>query len=99
MLKVITDPKLYPKGPHYVILKMKTKQIHHQGDQRSIDCPGHGYPAYTENVHECEVTVTENQAEWRDELVKLYKADEKRTDIIGYHVDAVAKVDVSIKID
>ena len=24
------------------------KAIHHEGDQRSKDCPGHGYPAWTE---------------------------------------------------
>jgi hypothetical protein len=24
--------------------------IHHEGDQRSRDCPGHGYPAYSETI-------------------------------------------------
>ncbi len=30
-----------------VILK---DQIYHEGDQRSKDYPGHGYPAYTESI-------------------------------------------------
>ena len=27
-----------------------TKSIHHEGDERSRTNPGHGYPAYTEEV-------------------------------------------------
>ena len=26
------------------------KEVHHQGDERSRTHPGHGYPAYTENI-------------------------------------------------
>jgi hypothetical protein len=29
----------------------ETTSIHHEGDERSRTCPGHGYPAYTEEIH------------------------------------------------
>lgn len=35
------------KNKYAVIYK---DTIYHEGDQRSRDCPGHGYPPYTETV-------------------------------------------------
>jgi hypothetical protein len=32
----------------YIIIE--DTSIHHEGDQRSRDFPGHGYPAYTETL-------------------------------------------------
>lgn len=29
---------------------IESRSIHHEGDQRSRDCPGHGYPERTETV-------------------------------------------------
>ena len=34
----------------YLIIKDKT--IHHEGDERSRNYPGHGYPAWSETVQE-----------------------------------------------
>ena len=36
------------KVPLFIVLSKRT--IHPEGDQRSRDCPGHGYPAYSEEV-------------------------------------------------
>lgn len=32
-------------GPHWAIVS--NVSVHHEGDQRSRDAPGHGYPAHT----------------------------------------------------
>lgn len=37
-----------PTGEHWAIIIPGT--IHHEGDQRSRDFPGHGYPSYTEST-------------------------------------------------
>jgi len=60
-----------------------TKSIHHDGDQRSRDFPGHGYPAYSEEVQE--VKTYDDEAKLKDAILvldrrnehfKLYKAEE-----------------------
>lgn len=35
--------------------------VYHEGDQRSRDCPGHGYPAYTESVDKITRFKTEDE--------------------------------------
>lgn len=42
--KIQTKPDL-PKTTHFAALVFKTRSIHHEGDERSRQCPGHGYPA------------------------------------------------------
>ena len=37
------------------------EQIHHEGDERSRTAPGHGYPAYTEDVQK--ITTFKDEAE------------------------------------
>lgn len=39
------------------------RSIHHEGDERSRTHPGHGYPAYTETVHDFKEF--KNEAEFR----------------------------------
>ena len=47
-----------------------TRKVHHEGDQRSRDYPGHGYPAYSEDVQHLEEF--ESYGPFA-EKVKLYK--------------------------
>jgi hypothetical protein len=63
-------------------LIITTRIIHHEGDERSRQCPGHGYPAYSEDVQHVEefdgygpfyqrvVQLTERKAQF-----KLYSAE------------------------
>lgn len=37
----------------YLIVTKRT--IHHEGDQRSRDFPGHGYPAYSETLESVKI--------------------------------------------
>jgi hypothetical protein len=36
------------KEPQFIVLSKRT--IHHEGDQRSRDFPGHGYGTYSEEI-------------------------------------------------
>jgi len=38
------------------------------GDQRSIDAPGHGYPAYT--AEHWDIETSANEEEWKDRIRK-----------------------------
>ena len=44
-------------GPHYAILEFSS--FHVEGDQRSRDAPGHGYPAHTKQT--CEYVIFETK--------------------------------------
>lgn len=55
-----------PLCEHYAIIESGSISI--PGDQRSIDCPGHGYPASTENFVRYISYI--NQAEWEAEIKK-----------------------------
>lgn len=53
----------------YAVIINRT--IHHEGDERSRKNPGHGYPAYSENVQELKTFAN------YDEFVKWVEAEEK----------------------
>jgi len=45
-----------------------TEQIYHEGDQRSRDYPGHGYPAYTED--KLIFKAFKNEKEFKDWIIE-----------------------------
>ena len=49
-IKPITDVHQIPKTAHYAVLISKSRTINHEGDERSRTNPGHGYPAYSEQI-------------------------------------------------
>lgn len=42
--------KLDTSKPHFALIKIRS--VYHEGDERSRTCPGHGYPAHTEEFNE-----------------------------------------------
>jgi len=70
MIKYCHNTSEVPKTEHYAIIENRSVSI--PGDQRSIDFPGHGYPASTEHFLEY-VAYTEKQ-EWEDEIKKRLSA-------------------------
>ena len=42
------DPLL--QRAHFAVIVTTTRTIYHEGDARSRTCPGHGYPAHTEEI-------------------------------------------------
>ena len=54
----VKGPNDVPEGHHYAVLIYETGSIHVEGDQRSRDAPGHGYPEHTEHYNSFEHWVT-----------------------------------------
>jgi len=73
-MKRVKGPSDVPVGPHYCVIIYGTSSVYIEGDQRSRDCPGHGYPAHTEVYDSFEHWVTESLDELNafvDELEKM----------------------------
>jgi hypothetical protein len=65
-MKKVTSPNEMPKEKHYAILMFENSSYSVEGDQRSIDCPGHGYPAHTVSYTTYEYWATKD----KDTLIK-----------------------------
>ena len=53
-----------PNAQHYTIIVFSRRTIHHEGDERSRNYPGHGYPAYDETLLDQEYHCYLNKANW-----------------------------------
>lgn len=60
----VTNKARMPKGPHWAIVTYGS--VYHEGDQRSIDNPGHGYPAYSEEI--VNYQAFENEDDWKEQI-------------------------------
>jgi hypothetical protein len=74
-MKYIEAKSQIPTGPHYAALVFESISI--PGDQRSIDCPGHGYPTHTESVVQYIVFASRTEMEsWVNrEETSIYRKD------------------------
>lgn len=59
----------FPTKEHLAIITFDT--IHIPADQRSIDCPGHGYPATTEPVMRYVWYDLQDREFWEEEILCL----------------------------
>ncbi|KXK08643.1 MAG: hypothetical protein UZ21_OP11001000634 [Microgenomates bacterium OLB22] len=91
-------PLEVPSGAHYAILIFTTRTIHHEGDERSRTNPGHGYPAWDEQVHELEYIPIATWAELDKQLEQLYKGNYDRKDIVVLEVRQQLQVVVGLKV-
>jgi len=91
-----------PKVPHYAILMFNTSSVYHEGDERSRQCPGHGYPAYTETIESFEYhyypLTQDGHKAWTAELERLYRHSPHRTDVVAMEIGKVCKVEQHIKV-
>ena len=60
----VTNQRNMIKEPHWAIVTYSS--IYHSADQRSIDSPGHGYPAYSEEV--VKYQAFENEDDWKEQI-------------------------------
>lgn len=97
-LREVTKPSDYPQGTNFVIQIFETHNIHHEGDERSRTCPGHGYPAYTETIKSCRTFVTGCDIEWKSKLAELHQKNPGRTDVAAYTMN-LAKVATRIDVE
>ncbi len=87
----ITNKAQMLNDPHWAIVTYDS--VHHAADQRSIDCPGHGYPAYSEEVVKYQSFI--NEADWKEQI-REYTA--RRESFSAMRV-IPAKISTEIKVD
>jgi hypothetical protein len=82
----------FPDKKHYALMLFNTKSIYHEADQRSIDYPGHGYPAHTETFDNFEYWAYDHndvgRAEWEKKIDELYKQTPNRRDVVAFEADS-----------
>ena len=61
-MKRVKGPQDVPDVPHYAVIIYASSSVYVEGDQRSRDCPGHGYPAHTETYESFEHWVSLDRA-------------------------------------
>lgn len=77
---------------------VKTRYIHHEGDERSRTHPGHGYPARTEEVTEFRpFKDREEMVEWVNrEESRIYGKPDKYTIIEYTELNITKTVNINI---
>lgn len=94
----------FPSKSHYAIIVFDITQVYHEGDERSRECPGHGYPAYTEEIEAFKYYAFESKTEWQKEIDDIVRANEtasayRKKSFKAFHVDAVATIKSQTVID
>lgn len=86
-----------PTDAHYAILYFK--RIHIEGDERSRQAPGHGYPAHDEQV--CEYVVYSDRATWTAEIERLQadRFEPAETWVPLLVAPATVRTTVSVEVD
>lgn len=87
-----------PSTASFAIYLIENKSVYHEGDQRSRDCPGHGYPSYSEDFNTSKLFVTQDKNAWIEGIKKLYEGDEKRKDIMAFEIAGVATVGIQVAV-
>ncbi len=72
---------------------LTTTSIHHEGDERSRTNPGHGYPAYTENV--ATFTKFKNEEDMKQWILRRSRFE---TYTIIKYVELVIETEVTVKV-
>lgn len=98
-LKSPTQPSDMPTGEHFAALVFGSFTTYTEGDQRSRDCPGHGYPASTDTHHTVSYQPFKDRAELDAFVIQQEKArDPKKYVILKSHVVKIElKTEVTFK--
>jgi hypothetical protein len=67
----IKAPSDIPRVPHLAALIFKSRNIYHEGDERSRTNPGHGYPAHTETINTIEYVAFKDDEELKEWVTKM----------------------------
>lgn len=92
----VKNKEQVPKKSHYAVLIYKTQSVYHEGDERSRTHPGHGYPAYTEQINNFEHYVSEDKNDWESFIKALHISGEKN--FVFFRVAEVGSLEVSVVI-
>lgn len=82
-----------PKTEHFAIVVFSSYYV--EGDQRSRDHPGHGYPGHTE--HTAQYRAFTNRAEWEEEVANHTSKKDNFVAMVvkPAQVDTVVKVNIT----
>ena len=86
-----------PAGAHWAIVAYGSRSGYHEGDERSRTNPGHGYPAYTEEVDLTSHYVFRDESSWRAALADLHQ-DVPGT-FVAFGVLGIARVRMTVRVD
>jgi hypothetical protein len=79
----VKGPDDVPAVPHYAVIVYGQSSIHIPGDERSRQCPGHGYPSHYETFDTFEHWVTTDPEEAKAFAVSLeQKSLDKRPFVV-----------------
>lgn len=83
-MKRIENAFDFPDKQHYAIIIFDSKSVYHEGDQRSKDSPGHGYPAHTEKINSFQYLSYLTKDVWEQDIKKFYKEKPNRKDVVFF---------------
>jgi hypothetical protein len=90
----VKDPNDIPAVPHYAVIVYGQSSVHIPGDERSKQCPGHGYPAHYETFDTFEHWVSTDLEAAQDFAVSLESKPlsygEKKKPFVILHVQGKA---------
>jgi hypothetical protein len=104
LMKRVSGSKDVPSIPHYAVIIYRTQSVYHEGDERSRTNPGHGYPAWTENIESFEHWVTDDLSNLESSNLEsfiLLLEDEKKvfhTDKVNYVVMKVNRLQTTLEV-
>src|SRR5688500_10759600 len=83
-----------PETEHWAVITQRSVSIHHEADQRSIDHPGHGYPAYTETIE----SITYKPFDGEQDALDYIARNQHHSDFMYYRLLHVTPLKVKIKV-
>ena len=99
-LKRVEGPEDVPVEKHWAILIFRTESIHVPGDERSRQCPGHGYPAHTRTSKTYEYWAAMDQETLKQALLELEEENSKSYKTVPpYVVVQVQKCSVAKRVE
>lgn len=100
-MKRVHGPQDVPVRPHFCVLIYNTQSVYIPGDQRSRDCPGHGYPEHTETYDAFEHWITEDEGVLREFIAEIEEDNKRSSSKSPYVVMSVlskAQVKTEVKV-
>lgn len=91
--RFVSTPEEVPRQEHWAIIEGTA--VHHESDERSRTNPGHGYPAYTENIITYQVFFNKEEFETalQGKFNKVYGKP-----VMGIHVDKIYVSQTVVKV-
>ncbi|CAB4196705.1 hypothetical protein UFOVP1290_225 [uncultured Caudovirales phage] len=99
-MKQVKSPSDVPDGNHFAVMTYKKSSRYVEGDERSRTHPGHGYPAYCEEVFTISHYVTTSKDEFESFVIRTHAEciRDSATTYVAMTVSSKAKVDTKVTV-